>query len=153
MLKYKQWKRKIREEGDSALNKMSLEHKIPTVASLMKSPLDKYITLAKNDCVYEGTKNAFIVNWVHPLFLKAHSEASKDDKPNWNQAMNGPFAYEYWQAACNELENLEGMRDWDVVDREDDMNVIRLTWVFKLKRYPDGLIKKFKYILCTRGYM
>ena len=81
-LKYKQRKRKIREGGDSVLNKMSLEHKIPTVASLMKSPLDKYITLAKNYCVYEGTKNAFIVNWVHPLFLKARAEASKEDKTN-----------------------------------------------------------------------
>ena len=60
----------------------------------MKSPLDKFITLAKNDCVYEGTTNDFIINWVHPLFLKAHAEASKEDKTNWNQTMNLPFACE-----------------------------------------------------------
>ena len=33
------------------------------------------------------------------------------------------------------------------------MNFIRLTWAFKLKRYPDGLIKKFKARFCARGDM
>ena len=33
------------------------------------------------------------------------------------------------------------------------MNTIRPTWDFKLKQYPDGIIKNFKDILCTRGYM
>ena len=72
---------------------MSLEHNIRTVANLMKSPLDKFITLDANYCVHEGTTNDFIVKWVNPLSLKAHSEASKEDNPNWNQAMNFPFAY------------------------------------------------------------
>ena len=66
----------------------------------MKSHLDKFITLAANDCGCEGTTNEFIVKWVNPLLLKAHDEASKEDKPNWNQTMNGTFVYEYWQAAC-----------------------------------------------------
>ena len=33
------------------------------------------------------------------------------------------------------------------------MNVIKSTWVFKLKRYPDGLINKFKALFCDRGDM
>ena len=45
------------------------------------------------------------------------------------------------------------MGAWDVIDREDDMNVIRLTWAFKVNQYPDGLIKMFKAILCARGYL
>ena len=45
------------------------------------------------------------------------------------------------------------MKAWKVVDREDDMNSIRSTWAFKLKRYPDGLIKKFKARLCAHGDM
>ena len=52
------------------------------------------ITLAANDCGYEGTTNELIVNWFHQLFLKDHAEASKEDNPNWNQAMNGPVADE-----------------------------------------------------------
>ena len=98
-LKYKQWKRKLYEGGDAALNKMSLEHKIPTVFDLTESPLDIFITLSTNDCGYEGTTKEFIVNWFHLLYLKAHYEASKEGKPNWNQSFNGPFYNEYWQAA------------------------------------------------------
>ena len=43
------------------------------------------------------------------------------------------------------------MSVWKVVDREDDMNVIQSTWDFKLKRYPDSLIKKLKSRFCDRG--
>ena len=42
---------------------------------------------------------------------------------------------------------------WDFFDLEDDMNDISLKWACKLKRYPDGLIKKFKSRLCDRGDM
>ena len=45
------------------------------------------------------------------------------------------------------------MSAWKIVDREDDMNVIRSTWNFELKRYPNGLIEKFKARLCARGEM
>ena len=45
------------------------------------------------------------------------------------------------------------MSAWKVVDREDDMNVIRSTYAFKLKRYPDGLIINFKARFCAKGDM
>ena len=91
------------------------------------------------------------MNWVHPLFLKAKAAASKEDNPNYWEAMNGPFADEYWKAAVKEIETLEGMDAWDVVDKTPDMNVIDSTWAFKLKRFPDGMIKKFKGRFCARG--
>ena len=59
-----------------------------TVEALMHSSLAPFIELAANDC-------ELICNWVHPLFLKAKSEASKEDNPNWWQAMHGPFAEEF----------------------------------------------------------
>ena len=90
----------------------------------MESPLDIFITLVVNDCEYEGTNKELVVNQVHPIFLKAHTEASKDDNPNWNKAMNGPFAYEYWKAVCNELETLEGMGAWYVLYHKYDMDII-----------------------------
>ena len=31
------------------------------------------------------------------------------------------------------------------------MNVIDSIWAFKLKRYPDGVVKKFKARFCARG--
>ncbi len=65
---------------------LSMADGIPTVAKLMDSPLVKYITLAANDCGYSGTVEELIVNYVHPLFLKAHSAASKLDNPSWKEA-------------------------------------------------------------------
>ena len=87
------------------------------------------------------------------IFFKAKSAASLEDNPNWRQAMNGQFADEYWDAAVSEIKTLESMKEWEIVDREDDMNVLRSTWAFKLKRYPDVLIRKFKACFCACGDM
>ena len=46
---------------------------------------------------------------------------------------------------------MEGMVAWEVVKRTIYMNVISSTWAFKCKRFPDGLIKKFKSRFCARG--
>jgi hypothetical protein len=75
-LNYKQYKRGLRENGDRALQNMSLVDQCPTVAELMASPLARYITLAANDCGYSGTAEELIVDYVHPLFLKAKLSAS-----------------------------------------------------------------------------
>ena len=135
---------------DRMLNMETLDKTI-TVKSLMNSSLAPFIELAANDCGYRGSLKDLICNWIHPLFLKAKSAASKEDNPSWWQAMKGPFAKEFWKAAVVELETLEGMGAWEIVDQTDDMNVIDSTWAFKLKRYPDGLIKKVKARFCARG--
>jgi len=101
-LKYKQYRRGLRDDGDASLAVMgltkasfsNLEYStdgIPTIAELLESPLAKYITLAANDCGYSGTAEELIMSYVHPLFLKAHSAASKEDNPSWKQATQGKF--------------------------------------------------------------
>ena len=40
---------------------------------------------------------------------------------------------------------------WDYVPRTPDMNVLPSTWAFKIKRYPDGCVKKFKARFCAQG--
>eukprot|EP00956_Cyclotella_meneghiniana_P001084 scaffold1265_cov38-Cyclotella_meneghiniana.AAC.11 len=65
--------------------------------------------------------------------------------------MSGPFKEEYWKAAVKEIKTLESMDVWEVVDRTDDMNVIDSIWAFKLKRFPDGMVKKFKARFSARG--
>ena len=121
----------------------------------MDSPLAKYITLAANDCGYSGTAEELIVSYVHPLFLKAHSAASKEDNPSWKAATQGKFADEYWKAMEVEIATLEAINAWEVLEYESDTmpNVIRSTWAFKCKRFPDGLIKKFKARFCACGDM
>ena len=99
-----------RQLGDEML--MRAEVDVPSVESLMASPLAKFIHFAANDCGYSGTRHELIASWVHLLFLKAKTEASKQDNPNWRSATNGPFREEYWTAACKEIETLEGMDAW-----------------------------------------
>ena len=130
---------------------MSIEDSLPSISDLINSPLSKYITLAANDCGYDGTAEELIVSYVHPLFLKAHSAASKLDNPGWREATRGKYADDYWKAMELEIFTLESIGAWQVVDREEDMNIISSTWAFKCKRYPDGLIKKFKARFCARG--
>jgi hypothetical protein len=40
---------------------------------------------------------------------------------------------------------------WDYAKRTPNMNVLPSTWAFKIKRYPDGGVKKFKACFCARG--
>ena len=95
---------------------MRAEVEVPSVESLMASPLSRFIQFAANDCGWSGSRHDLIATRVRPLFLKAKSEAGKEDNPNWKKAMNGPFREEYWTAACKEMEILESMEAWDVVD-------------------------------------
>ena len=125
------------------LNSMHLADIIPTITELLDRPISNFIPLAANYCGYEGTTQDLIVNYLHPLFLKSKASASQEENPNWRQAMNGQFADEYWGAAVTDIETLEYMHAWEVFEQESEMNVLKSTWAFKLKRYPDGLIKKF----------
>jgi Reverse transcriptase (RNA-dependent DNA polymerase) len=46
---------------------------------------------------------------------------------------------------------LENMGVWDVVDQEDRMSVIPMTWAFRIKWLPSREIKKLKTRLCIQG--
>jgi hypothetical protein len=50
-----------------------------------------------------------------------------------------------------EINALESIEAWQVVDQDDEINIISSTLAFKCKRYPDGLIKKFKARFCACG--
>ncbi len=96
----------------------------PTIDHLLACPLFKFITFAANDYGHGGSFTEIFVIAVHPFFLKAKSEASKDDNPNWHQAMNGPFTDEYWKGTKKEIDTLEGKCALDVVECKYDMNLL-----------------------------
>ena len=124
---------------------------VPSIDALMKSDLAQFVHFAASECGFDSSVDSLVVNWIHPMMLAAKSRGNDSDSPDWFKAINGPFAQEYWEAACVEVETLEKMDAWDVVDRTPDMNVLPSTWAFKCKRFPDGLIKKFKARFCARG--
>jgi hypothetical protein len=58
-----------------------------------------------------------------PMALKIHANAA--DNPSWEEAMNGPNQSGYWKAMKSKLSTVEHNKDsWDVVDKEDWMNVL-----------------------------
>ena len=61
----------------------------------MANPLSKDINLAANNCGYGGTIEDLIVNYVHPLFLKAKSAKIQEDNSNWHKATTGVFDENY----------------------------------------------------------
>ena len=75
----------------------------------------------------------FLVEDADPFLLAAKTAASDANNPTWNQAMNGPFAEEYWQAAEEEIKTLEGINAWEVVDPDQAENILPSTWAFKCK--------------------
>jgi hypothetical protein len=50
-----------------------------------------------------------------------------------------------------EIATLEAINAWEVMEYnfKTMLNVIPLTWAFKCKQFPDGLIKKFKSHFCA----
>ena len=65
-----------------------------SVEFLMSSLLSKFVQCATNDCDYAGKRYELIAKWVHPLYLKVKTKASKTGNRNWKQARNGPFCEE-----------------------------------------------------------
>ncbi len=74
------------------------------------------------------------VQTISPLILAAKTAATKDDNPTWWQAMNGPYAKEFWKATQIEIETLKKINVWSVISHTDDItNVLPSTWAFKVK--------------------
>ena len=87
----------------------------------------------------------------HPFSLQTITNA--EDNPTYDEAMHGPYADAFRDAMQIEFDTLnDQMGAWDIVEREPQMNVLSSTWAFKIKRYPDGRIKKLKARFCVRGY-
>ena len=67
-------------------------------------------------------------------------------------ALDRPDASQ-WIAACmEELEGLDAMRTWILVDCPSHCNVLPVTWVFKVKRNEHGSLDRYKARLCAKGF-
>ena len=59
-----------------------------------------------------------------------------------------------WTDAClDELKSIEKNEVWNLVDLPVGAKAIGLTWIFKIKRNPDGSINKYKARLVAKGYV
>ena len=66
--------------------------------------------------------------------------------------MNSADTGKWWEAMSTEMETLEvDLKAWKLVKREPWMKVRPCIWAFRIERFPDGLVKKFKARFCVRG--
>jgi hypothetical protein len=94
----------------------------------------------------------FTVTNVQHHILSAKSKTNSADSPTYTQAINSPHAEKWWEAMESELTTLESeLQAWELIPREPRMHVLPSTWAVCLKRFPNGLAKKFKARSCIRG--
>ena len=97
-------------------------------------------------------------NLVHAQYILPHEHvllSQKEANPDlfsYDQAMNSEHRSEWIEAAEKEIRSLEGYGCWiEIPMSEASTKVLPGTWVFKVKRAPDGSFKKFKARYCVRG--
>eukprot|EP00957_Ditylum_brightwellii_P020503 1545483-Ditylum_brightwellii.AAC.1 len=93
----------------------------------------------------------------HRAFISAKANAL--DTPNYYQAVNRPDTELFVKAMEEKMATLYDLQAWEIIDQADvpytaegaRCMVIESTWAFKVKIFPDGLVKKYKAQLCVRG--
>jgi hypothetical protein len=87
-----------------------------------------------------------------PYPWAAKASTSDPDTYNWTEAMRSPYRAQCLEAADIEIRSLVKHHTWDEVPTSDAKEkILPGTWVFKIKRTPDGSWKKVKGRWTARG--
>jgi hypothetical protein len=85
------------------------------------------------------------------IFLSSKTK-NDPDSFTYEEAIQGEHRKEWIAAATEEITSLEKLNCWEEVPIDQaTTKVLPGTWVFRLKRAPDGTFKKFKARYCIRG--
>jgi regulator of replication initiation timing len=133
---------------------------------MVESPMCFYIENTKHEASSEGDE---IFTYLFsalcsttPGVQQASTLISSDafkasigdpDTLSWDQAMKDiPNLDQWMQAAIKEIAALEAHGTWVIDDQSNATSkILPGTWVFRVKRAPDGTIIKFKARYCVRG--
>ena len=86
--------------------------------------------------------NAFVE--TPQIFLAGNKK--DPDTPNFKEATSGPHREDFLAAMGEEIENLQEMKAWVVLERgslPEGVDILPSTWAFKIKRSLTGDIRKF----------
>ena len=94
----------------------------------------------------EENRREISTGWVYV------APTTDSDVYTFDQIFNHPAFQKWIEAAKNEVSALEAKNTWVEVDASDAQSrILPGTWHFKIKRRPDGTIKKYKARYCVRG--
>jgi hypothetical protein len=125
--------------------------------SLLAEEVDTGIGQFANYIRYDLTDDlgSYTIANIQPHILQAKAAVHDADNPTLKQAMASPHQAEWKEALQLEFRTLEeDLKAWTLVrrpSRESGKRVLPMKWALRLKRYPDGLAKKFKARFCVRG--
>ena len=91
---------------------------------------------------------------TNPMAFVSKPGRSDPDNPTLREAMLSEHASEFKEAMAIEITALEKGNTWSPLLRSSlphGANVLPGTWALKIKRYPDGRVRKFKGRYCVRG--
>ena len=90
---------------------------------------------------------------VYERLFAGKAKANSDpDTLSWDEAMASPYREDFLKAAQDEIEALVGKSTWyEDLKTNATTKIIPSQWVFRIKRTPDGAIKKFKARIVLRG--
>jgi len=78
------------------------------------------------------------------LEVRIKKSKYNEDNPLFDTATQGPFQAQFWHAMRIEFKTLtEESSCWEY-DPNPGKNIPPSTWAFKIKRYPDGRVKKLR---------
>lgn len=86
-----------------------------------------------------------------PLFV-ASAKLSIEEPRTRGQALSGPNKEKWMEAMDEEIKSLLDNETWEIVPAPKDRDVVSCKWVFKVKRYAQGLVDRFKARLVARGF-
>jgi hypothetical protein len=84
---------------------------------------------------------ADLVKEWHPMALQIH--VNSENNLSWDQTTSGLDKAGYWQSMEKDLTSLEHDKNsWEVVHKQEWMNILPSTGAFKCKRCHDGSVSQ-----------
>ena len=112
----------------------------------------KSSNLASNYHSSDSTLDSYYINLFDHVYAFSAKSKTDPDLFSFDEAMSSEHFEQWVEAAKGEIKQLEDIDCWaEIPMTKATTKVIPGTWVFKIKRAPDGTLKKFKARYCIRG--
>lgn len=123
----------------------------PKVFALQEDDVDYWSHTLQSHQLYDDIDQQFTQH-PQPMVYKAKKAQKDPDGFTWDEAMASEHKSLFLDAAAEEIQALVEQGTW-VEDLKDNATtrIVPSQWVFRIKRGPDGEVKKFKARCVLRG--
>jgi len=83
---------------------------------------------------------------------EAANHIGESDPATWKEAISGPHAEQWKEAALEEINVHHSNSTWDLVELPSGEKAIGSKWVFQIERNADGSIEWFKACIVAKGF-